>query len=320
MKSLLWIISVLLFGSFAVEAEIVDRILAKVNDDIITLSELNREMDMIRMELEAKYTGKQLEEAVQQYEKQLLDRLIEDKLLHQKAVEIGYDANVDSTRITAAVEQLMKDNNIPNSDELDLRLSQQGMSMKDLRDQIRDQIMVNDLVGSFVGSRIALLTPEIEKYYKDHAEDYTTPEEVSLSEIIILSEGSDKEAERRAVDLYNRLQKGESFKTLASQYSKGPTANKGGSIGTYMVSKLKSQTMEAIKGLKESDISYPSKTDGGYVIYRIDSRKPKTVKPLEEVREEIKNRLYTSKFNPEYERFIAQLREEAYIQIYSETP
>jgi parvulin-like peptidyl-prolyl isomerase len=202
---------------------------------------------------------------------------------------------------------------------LETALSQQGMTLKDLRDQIRDQLMVNDLVNSFVSSRIALLTPEIEKYYKDHAEDFTSQEEVTLSEIIIASEGDDEEAENRAADLYRRLQKGESFATLASQYSKGPTANKGGSIGTYMVSKLRPETVEAIKGLKESEISAPSKIEEGYVIYRIDSRKPATVKPLDEVREEIKNRLYASKFNPEYERFIAQLREEAYIQIYSET-
>jgi peptidyl-prolyl cis-trans isomerase SurA len=318
MKRLLWVIPAIMLGFNAVGAEVIDRILAKVNDDIITLSELNREMDRIRVELEAKYTGQQLKEAIQHWEQQILDRLIEDKLLHQKAVEIGYDANVDSARISAAVQQVMKDNNIEDTDELDLRLSQQGMTLSDLRDQIRDQLMVSDLVNSFVRSRIALLTPEIEKYYKDHAEDFTSPEEVSLSEIIIASEGDDKEAENRAADLYGRLQKGESFATLASQYSKGPTANKGGSIGTYMVSTLKPETVETIKGLKEGNISPPSKIAEGYVIYRVDSRSPTTVKPLDEVRDEIKGRLYASKFNPEYERFISQLREEAYIQIYSE--
>jgi len=169
-----------------------------------------------------------------------------------------------------------------------------------------------------VGSRITLLTPEIEKFYKDHAAEYTVPEEVTLSEIVITGEADDKQAENRINEILRRLQQGEPFASLASQYSKGPTANKGGGIGTYILAKLHPDTVVTIANLKEGDISKPQKLKDGYAIYRIDSRKPATVRPLEEVRNEIRSRLWERKFNPELERYINQLREDAYVQYFSE--
>ena len=317
MKKLFCLILAILFGSYAATAEVVERVLAKVNDDIITLSELNRTMESYRRELQTKFSGQQLEEKIAEMERQLLDRLIVDKLIKQKAVELGYDANVEAD-VSSEVQRIMKDNNIPDTESLDQALAQQGMTLRELREQIGDVFMSRYLVNDFVGSRITLLTPEIEKYYKDHAADFTSAEEVTLSEIVIPAEGSAAEAENRANEIYRRLQQGEAFSALASQYSKGPTANKGGNIGTYVVSKLRSDMVSAIKGLEDGDISEPQKTEEGYVIYHIDSRKPAAVQPLDEVRDEIRGRLWDQKFNPEYDRFVAQLKEDAYIEIYSE--
>ncbi len=307
-----------MFGFYTAEAEIVDRVLAKVNDDIITLSELNRTMAQYRQELAAKYTGQQLAEMIEKTQKQLLEGLIENKLINQKALELGYDSTVE-TAVASEVQRIMKENNIPDTEALEKALAQQGMTVRQLRDQIRDALMGQYLVNDFVRARITLLTPEIEKYYKDHAAEFTTADEVTLSEIILQKDGSDSETENRANDLYRRLQEGEPFSALASQYSKGPTANKGGSIGTMMISDLRTDMLDAIKNLKDGEISKPQKTEEGYVIYHIDSRTYASLKPLDEVREEIKDLLYREKFNPEFDRFMAQLKENAYIQIYSET-
>jgi peptidyl-prolyl cis-trans isomerase SurA len=274
-------------------------------------------MAQARKELASKYTGEKLEEMLQKAEKQILETLIQEKLLYQKAVELGFGANVDS-RITAYIQQLMKENNIKDTDELSTALEQQGVTLRDFREQIKKRIMRDDLVNEFVRSRITLLTPEIEKYYKDHAVEFTTPEEVTLSEIIAASQGDDKAAESRANDLVDRIRKGESFASLASQYSSGPTANKGGSIGTYVLAKLNPDTVTAIANVKEGDISKPQKVKEGYIIYRVDKRKPSYVRPLDEVRDEIKDQLFQRKFVPELERYISQLREEAYVQFFSE--
>jgi len=313
MKKLFCIIPAMLFSLCIAEAKIVDRILVQVNDDIITQSDLNRRMAEYRQELQSKYAGDQLEEMLQKAEKQALESLIQEKLLYQKAVEMGYNANVDS-QVTSAIQRIMKDNNLRDTEELEKALAQQGKTLKDFREELKRSAMANDLVNDYVGSRITLLTPEIEKYYKDHLADFSTPEEVTLSEIVISSsQGDEKEAENRANDLYRRLQQGESFSSLASQYSGGPTANKGGNIGTYLISKLNPEAVKTIANLKEGDISKPEKIKDGYVIYHIDGRKLVTVRPLDEVKDEIRNRLYQRKFAPEFERFISQLKEDAYI-------
>jgi peptidyl-prolyl cis-trans isomerase SurA len=317
MKKLLWMAAASLFVFSSASAKTVDRIVAQVNDEIITLSELKRETSAYLKDLATKYTGEQYEQMAQKVEQQVLDSLIQDKLLYQKAMEMGFNANVDN-KVTSMIQQTIKENNLQDTDELEKALEDSGRTMKDYRDEIKRSIIIHDLVNEFVDSRIALLTPEIEKYYKDHAADFTTPEEVTLSEIIISDDGNPKEAENRANELYQRLQKGESFATLANQYSKGSTANKGGSIGSYLLSKLNVDTAKAIEGLKDGEVSKPQRIKEGLILYHIDSRKLAATRPLDEVKDEIKNRIYQRKRGPEFERYINALKEDAYIQIYSE--
>jgi parvulin-like peptidyl-prolyl isomerase len=242
--------------------------------------------------------------------------LIQEKLLYQKAMELGFNADVDK-KVSTMIQQFIKDNNLESTEELESALEQAGRTLRDFREQYKRSIIVNDLIYEFVDSRIALLTPEVEKYYKDHEVEFTTPEEVTLSTIVI-NEASDKESEAKAEELYKRLQQGESFATLASQYSKGATANTGGNIGTYMLAKLNAATVKAIANLKEGEASKPQKEAEGHVMYRLDSRKAASVRPMEEVKNEIKNRIYSRKRGPEFERYINQLKEDAYIQIFSE--
>jgi len=317
MKNLMWVFSAVFFCFCSADAKTVDRILAQVNDDIITMSDLKQEMIPYSQELAKKYSGEELEQALQKTEKQILDTLVQKKLLYQRAMELGFSADVES-QVSAAIQKVIKDNNLGDTEGLEKALEQQGLNLKDFREQYRKEIIVNALVDYFVASRITLLTPEIEKYYKDHVEEFSSPEEVTLSTIEIAIKGNPTETENRANDIYSRLQKGESFPTLASQYSTGSTASKGGSIGTYLLSKLNADTARAIANLKDGEVSKPQSEKETYVIYHIDSRKLSVVRPLDEVRNYIKNRLYEQKFNPELERYMSQLKEDAYIQYFSE--
>ena len=106
------------------------------------------------------------------------------------------------------------------------------------------------MLGEFVYSRITLLTAEIEKYYKDHSQEFSTPEEVSMSEVLIPIEGDASETETKANEVHKRLSQGEPFATMASQFSKGPTASKGGSIGSYVTAKLHPDIANAISAVE----------------------------------------------------------------------
>jgi peptidyl-prolyl cis-trans isomerase SurA len=319
MKKFPWLFPAILFSFVIAEAKTVDRILAQVNDDIITLSEVNRQMAGMGVvqQLAAKYSGDELEQQIQKVQKQVIDSLIQEKLLYQKAMDLGFSADIDS-QVTASLQRIIKEHNLKDNEGLEKALEEQGTSLKEFRDSIRRNIIVESLVDYFVRSRITLLTPEIEKFYKDHIAEFSSPEEVSLSTIEIAIKGEPEEAKSRADDLYRRLQQGESFPTLASQYSNGATAGKGGSIGTYLLSKLNADSIKAIANLKEGEISKPQVEKDSYVMYRIDSRKISQIRPLEEVRDQIKSILYDQKFGPELERYVSQLKEDAYIQFFSE--
>jgi peptidyl-prolyl cis-trans isomerase SurA len=308
----------LLLMSWAAPAKTVDRIVAQVNDDIITLSDLNRELAEKRDELKTQFTGEQLEQEIKKAEQGALDYLIQEKLLIQKANELGFSANVD-VQVSAYIQKIMADNKIKDTEDFERALSQQGMTLPAFRERIRRQIIINSLIQEFVGSRITLLATEIEKYYKDHAQDFSTPEEVSLSEIIIQIEGDASEAETKANEVHKRLSQGEPFATLASQFSKGISASKGGGIGSYVTAKLHPEIAKAIGPVKEGEITPVMKTKEGLVILRVDTRKTASVQPLEEVKKEIQERMWSQKFNPELKRFVAQLKEDAYIQIFTET-
>ena len=298
-------------------AGIVDRIVAKVNDEIITLSELRREMEPVRKDIMSKVPAAQQEQAMKDAEEQILNSLIESALIYQKAVELEYEAHVEED-VTSYIQQVMKDNNFRDTEEFENALAQEGQSMKTFRESIEKHIISQALVNDFIHARISLLTPEIERYYQNNQADFTAPEEVTLSEIVLDMADGASAAESRAADIVDRVRRGESFSALAGLYSKGATAGKGGGIGTYVIDKLNTEIRKAIVGVEEGEISAPQKSTGGLIIYRMDVRKQAITKPLDEVRDQIRNILYQQKRNPEYQRFITQLKEDAYIQIFPE--
>jgi peptidyl-prolyl cis-trans isomerase SurA len=313
MKKKLLIIPALFIGFCFAETKIADRILVKVNDDIILQSDLNQLMASINQQLITRFKGEQLVNETKKAEKQALDMLIEEKLLYQKAVELDYSSRSEP-KVAAYIQRLIKEKGLKDEDELEQALLKQGTSLRQFRDDVQKQISIDDVKNDLIGSRITILKIEIEKYYKDHIADYTTSAEISLSEIIIPAEGGNQAAENRANDIYGRLQRGESFAALASQYSKGPTANKGGNIGTYKVDTLTPEMANATAKYKEGEATKPQLMKEGYAIFHIDSRKASTVSPLEEVQDSIREKIGNAKYEQEYTRLIAQLKDDAYIE------
>ena len=313
MKKQLLVMPVLLLGFCFADTKIADRILVKVNDDIILQSDLGHLMTSLREQLTARYRGQQLVDETKKAEKQALDMLIEEKLLYQKAVELDYSTRSEP-KVASYIQRIMKEKSLKDEDELEQALFKQGTNLKEFREDIQKQISIDNVKNDLIGSRITILKIEIEKYYKDHLADYTSSAEVSLSEIIIPVAGDKQAAENRANDIYRRLQQGESFTALASQYSKGPTANKGGSIGTYKEDTLTPEMANATAKYKEGEVTKPQLMKEGYAIFHIDSRKASTVRPLEEVLDSIREKIGNVKYEQEYARLIAQLKDDAYIE------
>jgi hypothetical protein len=296
--------------------QILDEIVAKINDEIVTLTDLNSALNERRLELRQE-TGDsaEAEKRFEAEERFLLKSYVHARLLLQKAEELGFDADIDAD-VAAFMENMRKDMGIPSLDVLDQYLRQQGSSMQKFRAKVKENMMTRSLIQSVVYSKITLLTPEVEKFYNENLDSFTEPAKVELAEILFLTEGKDRDAVRaRAEEVLERLNQDEPFEELAKEYSEGPTASKGGEIGSFNKGTMNAALEEAAFGIDVDTHSEIVESDYGFQIIKVLSRVDAIVKPLEEVRPQIADTLYQKKAQPGMEEFVKELIRDSYIFI-----
>lgn len=297
------------------EARLLDEIVAKVNNEIITLTDLNRELSKLERDVSQQVSDPaQREKILAGQKKQLLKTMIYNMVMLQRAEELGMAANVD-VDVAAFIEQTRVENNIPDMATFERALQQQGLSMAEYRRSIKEGMTIQALMQQFVYGGITLLTPEIEEYYREHQDEFGVPAEVDLAEILLLAEGRDRaQLKQQAEDLVSRLAGGGAdFAELAKEYSDGPTAGAGGAIGTFKPGQLNEELEKVAFSLAEGEVSGVLERDIGFQIVKVVRKAEASVKPMEEVRDQISNALYQIKAGPAREEFLKTLVEESYI-------
>ena len=314
------LIVILLMGSIPVlsaqEIVLLDEIVARVNSEIITMIDLNKELRILRASLaQDSQNPEQLEQQFQREKRSLLRTMIQTKMLAQRAEEFGISANIEGD-VTNVIEEMRKSAGIPNLEILDQVLQEQGSSLEDYRQSLSQRLTIDSLLQQFVYSKLTLLTPEIEAYYQEHLEEYTEKAQVELKELLFLTEGEDKaRLKEKAEDVLAQLRAGASFEELAEQYSDGPTAARGGDIGSFKQGSMSPLIEEVAFQLKEGEISGIIETDYGLQIIKVVSHTADRLRPVEEVRPEISRQLYERKAQPGLRKFMDELREQSYIYI-----
>ncbi len=309
------------FGSPIViskSAEIVDRIVAVVNDDVITLSELNREVkpysEKIRIsgypsEKEQKMLFKVRESMLQR----LVNRKIEDQEIKRSKIEIS-EAEIDQT-----IERI-KEANYYTDEDLRAALARDGFTMKEYRKQIGDQILRTRLVNLKVKSKIVITQKDIESYYEKHIEKYRGKKQYHLRNIIMkvpaFADTNKKlEIKSKMDDILEKLKAGQSFETLAMKYSESPAASKGGDLGLFESDSLSPQIQKAVEGITTGEFTPVIDTDQGYQIFFIEEILNALAKPLEEIAPEIEKILYNESVDKKYQTWIEDLRKQSVIKI-----
>ncbi|MDE2926209.1 MAG: peptidylprolyl isomerase [Acidobacteriota bacterium] len=298
------------------EPVLLDEIVARVNDQIITRRDLDHELYVIQSEVRSRIQDR--EKAMRFWQTQrrtVLREMIDTRLLLQKAEELGVAPNVDD-HVSAQLENMRKQSGIPSLEAMDQAMRRQGMSLAQMREKLRQRAIQERLLGIMVYSRVTLLTPEIHEYYDQNREQYTEPEEVELAEVLFLTEGKEKEQVRsKAQGVLDRLKAGGSFEDLAKEHSEGPTANRGGSIGAFKRGSMQAVQEAAVSKLKEGEHSGLIEADYGFQILRLLKRKPARQLELETVRSHIEQQLFTKKAAPQLKKYVDSLREESFIYV-----
>ncbi len=314
-KSFFWAALIFVSAAFpgaARSAEVVDRILAIVNDEIVTEQELQIVMAPVIAQYRTMYTGQEYEEKTAAARKEFLEKVINDKLILGEAKRkqvIVKDPEVD---------EMMADvrNKFPSREAFLRAIEDQGLTEKKLWNRFRDQLMTQKLVAYEVKSKVSVSPGEVNEYYKGHSLDFVQNDRVHLQHILIrTSSRPEEEAKTLAENLLSQLEAGRSFEELAQLNSDGAEASEGGDMGWVEKGQLMGEIDEKVFALEQGQIAGPVKSSLGYHIFKVLERNRFSVKPLAEVRGQVQDVLFKEKLDERLESWMRSLKKNAYISI-----
>ena len=292
----------------------VDRIIAKVNEKIITQSELEERAYVKMISLQkANVQPLPSKEKVMHEE---LERMIEERLLVDAGQKIGL--KVDEESIAKAIKEIKANNGLGDGD-LERMLEAESKTMEDYKNSIHDQIMISRVVNFEVRKKITVSKEEIEQYYSRHLKEYWTPEKLKLRHILFLmgndlSEGDKRIKREKAQQALKRIRAGADFVVIAKEFSEDISANTGGDLGVLERGKMVPEFEKAAFLLKEGEVSSLVETPYGLHIIKVDKVIPGETLPLEKVEASIKNQFMNEKMKLEYRSYLEQLKKNAFIE------
>lgn len=299
---------------------VVEQIVARVNDKIITTSDLEsaRTDMMAQMEQQAQESGKPATQAqIDEANKDLLANLIDNQLLVQKAADLGMSAD---TEAILQLDQMRKANNLPSMEALQKAVEQQGENYEDFQQSIKNQILQRKVIEEDVAPRVSSPTPaQIATYYNAHKQQFVRPEEVQLSEILVKTDGKPASEKDRLKALADQVQaraaKGEDFAKLAQKYSEAASGAAGGDIGFERKDQLEASLAKTLFALPVGGVSPVETVSSGYLILKVTAAHHAGQETLDEASNEISNILYQQLMQPEMKIYLAKLRQDAYITV-----
>lgn len=298
------------------KAEVCNKIVAIVNDDIITLYELNKRIREItgRNPLAIK---KYDEDSYKKICYKILNRLIEDKIAEKKVKELGI--KVTDAEVDEEIKRIEEAQGLTHEQFIDM-LRHSGITYERYREEVRKSIEKMQLIELEVKSRIIISDKEIKEYYETHKDEFKTGEKIRLAAIFLKFKDDNNPSEveslmRRAGVIISRLKSGKDFEELAEQFSEGPGADSGGDLGYFAPKELDPQIREVVENMSVGDVSDPIIRPFGIQIIKLLDRKKAGIKPLKEVKDYIYRILYNKEINKRYTSWINKLKQKSYIKI-----
>jgi len=309
------IISCALFLSWQ---EIVEEIVAIVNDDVITLSEYKREHDRMSQLLRAQVSGEEFDRQYERMKKELLNTMITNMLLLQEAEKKGFDVK---EQVRLQIENIKKENSINSDEELRRALQQQGLVYEEWIKAMEERSLRDNVIFAEVRGNIVLDDSEIVNYYKLHPEEFTEPMEYKLRAIYISPEGkSEEEVEAKKREIDEKMQAGEELADLAGQYSEGPGKESQGDLGSFKQGQLEKTLEQAVEKLKVGEMTSWLNVRNGWFLLQLDEKKESRLKSFEEARKEIEEKLFNQKSQKGLEKYLKELEEKSFIKILKPNP
>ena len=312
------ILLALLLVGLPVSAEILDRVVATINDRAITQSELQEALELYQHQM-----GQQTPEMMSDRDRTALQRrvledMVDKSLIEGFAVKAGIEASDEE--IDRAIEEVLSRAHI-SEDELREALKKDNLNYQEYRDQIRDQLIKAKMIQREIRSRINITDKQIEEYYLDHPDEFRAEEGVVLRHILFplthppapeVVDATVKEASRVRQEILD----GKPFPESAKQYSNDPTAGQGGWLGFFRKGALSPEMEAGIVDLEEGEVSEPVQTALGIHLLKVEERTTGDIRPLEKVKSGIQEKLYEEAAERQFEEWRKELRKNAHIEVF----
>ncbi|MFC1839691.1 peptidylprolyl isomerase [Thermodesulfobacteriota bacterium] len=294
-------------------AENSNRVVAFVNDDVITLHELNTRIQ----ELTGKTSEELRSEAGEDFfliREEILDVIVDERLIKAKIKEL--DIGVTKDQVDNYIEYRKEAMKMTHED-LVKQLKAQGVSYETFYEGMKMDLERNKLIDAEIRSKLIITGEELLEYYRNHRKDYEKDNTVRIASIFLVSDSTASDIDslkKKGKEILERLKKGEKFEALAREFSKGPGAEDGGDLGNIPVSQIDPQIYNVIKGLEEGDVSELINRGNSIQIIKLVDRMEDAVVPFEEVRDEIYQTLYGEEIEKRYKAWNEELRKSVYIK------
>jgi peptidyl-prolyl cis-trans isomerase SurA len=293
---------------------VVEDVVVHVNDLIISRSDVERAEQALAQENQQ--AGATPAEAAER-QKNLLRDMIDKQLLLSRGKELGINADSEVIR---RLDEIRKQNKLDTMEDLEKAARQQGVSFEDFKAGIRDNVITQMVVRDEVGRRLQMSQSQEQAYYEAHKQEFTQPEQIKLSEILVptaadANDAAVAQAQAKAEGIEAKLKAGENFEDLAKADSGGPTAAQGGDLGMYKRGALAKVLEDQTFNLKPGEWTAPIRTRQGFVILKVTDHVPAGVAPLKDVEQQVQEGMYSEAMQPALRTYLTKLREDAYIDI-----
>jgi peptidyl-prolyl cis-trans isomerase SurA len=342
MKKFILVLAVSTWLSALAAAQVVEEIIARVNNQIITRSEFARSKDQLRDEVRQQ-DPTNADKDYSDREKDVLRDLIDQQLLIDKGKDLGITGD---TELIKELDQMRKDMKLDTLEDLEKEAVKQGVSWEDFKQNKRNQIITQRVIADEVGGHLTMTKDEEQQFYEQHKSEMAQPESIELSEILVAPKvapapatpaGTDgnaaqpspedaagkaaadaaalSAAEAKANDLLKQIRAGASFEDVAKKSSDGPSASEGGALGRFERGKLAKELEDKTFAMKAGDVTDVIRTKQGYVILKVNQHIMAGVPPLKDALPKIENALYMEKLQPALRTYLSKLRDDAYIDV-----
>jgi peptidyl-prolyl cis-trans isomerase SurA len=286
--------------------EVVDKIVAIVNNDIVTLVQLNKGTQNYRIKIDAgSYSEDQKQTMLREVNDNILNALIDQSLTHQEAKR--YRIKVSEHEINQSVKNVMRSKSL-SKEEFEKALDNEDLTLKDYRKNIKDQILQNKIINHAVKSKVVILESDIVNYYNSHKEQYSGEIKHHLRNILM----HDKKI---IENVKKQLDENKDFKNLAKKYSIAPNSEDNGDLGMFEIKNFPDNIKEEISKLKKNQYSGIVSTSQGFQIFYIEDIILKDRKTYDQAHDEIHDILYNDQVEKKFLAWLESLKQKAHIKI-----